>query len=262
MKKFIPFVMAAAFVLPSAVSAWNVPDETLHYTIHYKWGFLDADAGVATLSTRTFPDSGTFQATLTGQSVNMLGHVYAAGDTIRGTIMSDSIRSVYTEHLSHESGEFAIETYTYDKSGSSSDGQIIKRLPGGQVVRSRISHYGGGVTLDLLGVFYYMRQIDYGQMNVGDKVTVNVLAGEAPETLDITYNGGTQVSINGKPRDAYSISLTFTAVGNGKTTSDNLEALISTDDTRIPLQVKGNMKFGHILCTYLDSVAAVQKDTI
>ncbi len=77
----------------AAVRAWTVPDETLHYEVRFKWGFINANAGIAELKTVTDPASRTFTATLTGKSVDLMGHYYEAGDTIRGTLMADKVQS-------------------------------------------------------------------------------------------------------------------------------------------------------------------------
>lgn len=83
-------------LLPLSSKVWGMDDETLHYNVHYKWGFIDADAGVATLTTEVDSAGCTFTSTLTGRSVNLLGHVYTAGDTISGQIMPDTFQPVYT----------------------------------------------------------------------------------------------------------------------------------------------------------------------
>ena len=242
--------------LSMTVKAWTVPDETLRYSVNFKWGLIDANAGVATLTTENIPGTNEFKATLTGKSVDLLGHYYAAGDTIVGEIMADTMQPVYTQHISLEDGVFSIETVTYDTSGPSSLGNVVKELPDGKVIRSRVSHYGGGLTLDLLAVFYYIRQIDYQSMTPGQKVTVNIFSGKNPETLSVTYQGLKTVDVSGEDRQAYAISLTFSSDNEGEVNSDRMEVAISTDDSRIPLIVDGSLKVGHLLCRYLDSAPA------
>lgn len=235
------------------MNAWTVPTETLHYSVNFKWGFIDANAGVATLTTANIPGSDRFRATLTGRSVDLLGHYYSVGDTIVGTIMSATMQPVYTEHLSNRSGEFSIETITYDTSGASSEGNIVKRYPDGKVLRSRVSHYGGGLTLDLLAVFYYIRQIDYEQMQPGEKVTVNIFSGSNPETLSVTYNGRQEIDFDGSQRPVYNISLNFTAAAGSTANADRMDVSIATDDSRIPLLINGALKVGHIECRYINA---------
>lgn len=254
MKKLFVVIGTMAAAMAITMKAWTVPDETLHYSVNFKWGLIDANAGVATLTTENLPDSNQFRATLTGKSVNLLGHYYAVGDTMVGTMMADSMQPLYTQHLSHESGEFSIETVTYDTSGPSSLGNVVKRLPDGKVIRSRVSHYAGGLTLDLLAVFYYIRQIGYEDMKPGEQVTVNIFSGKNPETLAVTFDGVEDMVFDGKQLPVYVVSLTFSAENGGKTNTDHMRVSISTDDDRVPLVVDGSLKIGHLLCHYIGSV--------
>lgn len=237
----------------SAMKAWDVPNETLHYEVRFKWGFINANAGIAELKTVTDPASQTFKATLSGRSVNLMGHYYAATDTIRGTLMADKVQSVYTEHLSQADGMFAIQTITYPGPGSKSAGKIITRYPDGRVLRERISHYGGGVTVDLLGVFYYIRQLDYEKMAPGSEVTVNVLYGTDAETLKVNYKGRVMADSCGTDVPAYAISLTFSSPAAAHTSQ--MDISIGADSQRIPLVINGSLKVGHIFARYINHPA-------
>ncbi len=235
----------------AAVRAWTVPDETLHYEVRFKWGFINANAGIAELKTVTDPASRTFTATLTGKSVDLMGHYYEAGDTIRGTLMADKVQSVYTEHLSQADGMFAIQTLTYPGAATASDGEIVTRYPDGKVLRERISHYGGGVTVDLLGVFYYIRQLDYDAMSPGDAVTVNILYGTDAETLKIDYRGKSTADSCGVQVPAYNVGLSFSSPSSGHTSQ--MDVSISADSRHIPLVVSGSLKVGHIFARFMDA---------
>lgn len=250
MKRLFYLVVTVMALLPAIAMAWMVPDEVLHYNVRFKWGFIDANAGIVELTTRNIPDSNLFKATLSGKSVNILNHYYGASDTIIGTLMSDSVRSVYTQNLLRADGQFAIETVTYP-GGNSKDGKVVKHLPNGQVIRERISHYGGGVTVDLLGVFYYIRQIDYTLMKQGDTVKVNVFSGKDAETLSILYNGITSADSLGTTVPAFDITLNFTN-NSGNAAASKMNVKISTSSSRIPLIFNGSLKVGHLYGTFRD----------
>lgn len=250
MKRLLYLMAVIMLSVPAVLRAWTVPDETLRYEVRFKWGFIDANAGVAELSTYNIPGTNQFRATLTGKSVDLLGHYYAAGDTIIGTLMSDTVQSVYTEHLSKSAGEFAIQTITYPGAGNNGEGCVVKTLPGGRVLRERISHYGGGVTVDLLGVFYYIRQLDYSKMPPGQMVRVNIFSGTDAETLQVHYKGTAAADCCGASVAAYNVSLTFSN-NSGNSAPSQMDVLISTDDSRIPISVTGSLKVGHIYARFI-----------
>lgn len=245
-----------ALLIPLLASAWIVPDETLHYSVRFKWGLIDANVGIARITTCNDTQAGRFTATLSGKSVDLLGHYYEAGDTITGSIMSNGISRCENENIYGEKGRFAIETITYNAEGPSSQGPVTEHLPNGKVVRSRVSNYGSGLTLDLLAVFYYMRQINYGDYSAGQSFRINISNGSQVEHLDISYIGTEDIEAGGATRSTYHISLTFSAQGSGQ--SDNMNVWISADNNRVPLLINGSLSVGHIECRYVDNGTLLQ----
>ncbi len=256
MKRLFYILALCGLLVPVVGMAWKVPDESLHYSVRYKWGFLDANAGVVKLTTQGDPaDSSLFMATMSGKSVNLLGHYYEATDTLTGTYMADTVCSVYTQQVDKADGEFDIETVSYPGASNAAKlGPVVKQLPGGKVLRKRVSHYGGGVTVDLLGVFYYMRQLDYPSMKPGENSTVNLVdsTGTFTSALDITYNGPAMADSCGTQVPAYSITLTF-GQPNGSEKPVAMTALISRNHLRVPLAVQGSLKFGHIQAKLIEA---------
>ena len=88
-------------------------------------------------------------------------------------------------------------------------------------------------------------------MQPGQTVTVNVFAGSSPEVLTIVYNGQETMEYQGQQRQVYRVSMSFTARNGGAGTSDSMSAVISANDSRIPLIVDGKLKFGHLHCSFI-----------
>lgn len=241
----------SAMLIPLMTFAWAIPDETLHYSVRFKWGLIDANVGIAKITTCNDIAAGRFTATLSGKSVDLLGHYYEASDTISGSIMANGIAGRADETIYDEAGQFAIETITYNAEGPSKEGPVVQHLPNGKVIRSRVSNYGSGLTIDLLAVFYYMRQIDYGQHNPGQAFRINLSNGSQIESLAISYLGTDNIQINGESHETYHIALTFSSEGSSK--CDNMNVWISTDDSRIPMLVNGSLSVGHMECRYVNS---------
>jgi len=239
-------------ILAFSTSALTIPDEELHYNVKFKWGLIDANMGIATLRTyNNYPEPGEFIATLSGKSVEILNHYFAASDTIVGSIITGKLKPENTEHLYTEKGKFIIETITYNTNANSRKGKIIERMPDGKVLRSRVSNYGSGLTIDLLSVFYYMRQINYADYQAGQNFHINLTNGSATETLSISYLGTEDIAIGNETRHTYHISLVFTAEGSSKV--DEMNAWISGDNTRTPLLITGNLSIGHMECRFVNA---------
>jgi hypothetical protein len=88
-------------------------------------------------------------------------------------------------------------------------------------------------------------------MTKGNTFTSCVFSGKEKETLTIEFVG---IEPSLKLRDdsrhqAFHLKLTFTT-DNGKKSSDDIDAYISTSASRIPLLVVGKLKIGEVKCYY------------
>ncbi len=107
-------------------------------------------------------------------------------------------------------------------------------------------------TIYMLSVFYWLRTIDPATLPIGQKVTATLFSGSHEETVKIWKVGeGTVKMRDGSKREAWHIRFTFTSKG-GKKTSDDIDAWLSKDSKRIPLQIKGSLPLGHVI-VYLNN---------
>ena len=245
-RKILPAI--ACLLSVASAGAWEVPDETLHYSVRFRWGLIDANVGIATVSTRNLPGTDNFEATLSGKSVDLMGHYYEAGDAITGTIIAHPDASRSDAAIESKQGEFTIKTISENGDGSSKNGPVTAHLADGDVIRSRVSRYGSGLTIDMLSVFYYMRQIDYPEQTPGQTTSVALSDGSQIDDLRIVYLGEESVAPDGAEGPCSHIALTFTADGK----SDSMEVWITCDDRRIPMFIKGSLSVGHMECRLID----------
>ena len=226
--------------------------ESLKYSVNYKWGLISKQAGTVTLTTHDFKD-GMFQSTLVGRSATWADKFYTVRDTLMGTIMARTMEPVYYEKISHEGGEFRRDIIRYDRSQADSVtgncDRWRKRKKDKEVVYSQNLLKAPGITLDMLSSFYYMRQVDYPSMKPGESVTTNIFSGNQKEILKITFLKKETVEIGNTNYDTYYIKFSFTSKG-GLKSSDDMFAWISTDESRIPVMLLGNLPIGSIRCYY------------
>ena len=55
MKRLFYILALCGLLVPVVGMAWKVPDESLQYSVRYKWGFLDANACVVKVTTQGDP---------------------------------------------------------------------------------------------------------------------------------------------------------------------------------------------------------------
>ena len=252
MKKLLFITVAILFCLTIAAQSYKPSTESLKYSVNYKWGLISKQAGTVTLTTHDFKD-GLFQSTLVGRSATWADKFYTVRDTLMGTMTTRTFEPVYYEKISHEGGDFKRDIIRYKRSQPDSVtgncDRWRKRKKDTEVVYSQNLLIATGMTLDMLSSFYYMRQVDYPAMNPGESVTANIFSGSKKEVLKITYLKKEAVEIDNHNYDTYYIKFSFTSNG-GKKSSDDMFAWISTDESRIPVMLLGNLPIGSIRCYY------------
>ena len=102
----------------------------------------------------------------------------------------------------------------------------------------------------MLSVFYMLRNMDFSKLETNKVYKSCVFSGKEKETLAIKYVGIAPIQLRDKSRhQAFHLKLSFTT-DNGKKSSDDIDAYISTGPQRIPLLVVGKLKIGEIKCYY------------
>lgn len=245
-------LLATLFPVLSA-ETWTVPAETITYDVMYKWGLINKKAGSATLTTDPNASAKEFKAMLTAASAPWADKFFLVRDTLKGTIDKTTFFPSYYEKISHEGGAFDHDILKYNRSGNTVTAHANmwrKRKKETEIRRiDDMTHTADGLTMDMLSAFYYMRQIPYADMKQGESVTLNVFSGKKKEILTIHYQGRDDVELNKKKYPCYHITFTFTTAG-GKTSSDNMDAWISTAPDRLPLLLEGKLPVGKVRALY------------
>ncbi|MDY3858404.1 MAG: DUF3108 domain-containing protein [Muribaculaceae bacterium] len=250
-------VAVATFLVPAlSLGAWNVPKETISYDVMYKWGLVNKKAGTVRIVT-TPQSNGEFHAHLSGATAKWADRFYTVRDTLKGRIKSETFLPLYYEKISHEGGDYEHNVLTYTRSGNTTTAKVTvakKRKKDKEVKHETKTHSATGMTIDMLSSYYYMRKLDYANMKKGETVAVNVFSGKQKERLTIHYEGIETIEVKNKKYPCYHITFTFTSK-NGKKTSDNMDAWISTTPGKIPLLLEGKLPIGKIRCFYTGTVS-------
>ena len=98
----------------------------------------------------------------------------------------------------------------------------------------------------MLSVFYYLRLINYDDLQNGKTVKATVFSGSKAETITIKSLGKETISLRDKTkREAYHIRFNFTT-GGKKKSSEDIDSRISTDPMHIPLYLVGQLPVGQV----------------
>lgn len=240
------------------VRAWDVPKETLTYDIMYKWGLINKKAGDVAISTRINSGSPEFDARLTAKTAKWADRFYHVRDTLKGSIAKATFYPSYYEKIAREGGDFNHDILRYTRSGANVTADVKvarKKKDASAVKRSTKTLTSTGPTLDMLSAFYFMRSFDFADLRKGQMVKLTVFSGREKEILTIHFDNKDRVKIGKKEYDAYHITFTFTS-GDGRKTSDNMDAWISTGPERIPLLLEGKLPVGKVRAVYSGPIPA------
>lgn len=235
-------------LLPALTIAAN---ETLNYKITYKWGLIHKQAGRATFTTRN--DGSLMHATMIARTEPWADRIFKVRDTLLTTITVADHLPVSYRRIAHEDGRYACDILSFTREGYTSKAHCTRIRRGKKEstdTRSEITLEAQGPAVDLLSSFYYLRSLDFSDMFQGQSIRINIFSGKRKEFLTITYLGIEDIKLDGKTYQTYKISFRFTSEGKKKT-SEPIDAWLSTEPSRIPLKIVGEVKIGKVQCLYI-----------
>ena len=250
-------IAAAAMLHSPAISAIELPDEDLKYSVMYKWGPVNKQAAEAILSLRS--DGAHYRSQLAARTMPWADKVYRVRDTLQSSMVRKGCLPTRYAKLTHEGNHYRKDVLTYSRAGGmvTVDATREKRLKNGTMAVSDTILEATSPGYDMLSVFYYLRLLDFSAMTPGQQTRVHIFSGRSVENLAITYKGTHKVKIKGRQWDTYYVTFSFTHK-DGTQSSAPMYAWISTDPSRIPLKLEGELPLGKVQAIY-EGATPVQK---
>ncbi len=244
--------LCVAFAFVTASAETKFADETLKYVITYKWGLITKDSGDATLTLKN--QGSKYYIKLTGKTKPWADGLFHVRDTLISVMDKAKFKPISYTKVAHEGGKYSKDVIEYSYAGNHVSGKATKyREKKGTTKNENLELSAEGDTFDMLSVFYWLRSIDPATLQNGQKVTATLFSGSHEETVKIWKVGEQTIKLrDGSKREAWHIKFTFTSKG-GKKTSDDIDAWISKDGKRIPLEIKGSLPLGHVCAYYINS---------
>ncbi|MBQ2485355.1 MAG: DUF3108 domain-containing protein [Muribaculaceae bacterium] len=241
MKRTI-LLLAAGSLLSLMSHAVNYTNEMLNYQIVFSWGMVWKHAGDATLSIKK--TSTGYQAQLTGKTRSWADKVYPVRDTLKCTLNS-KLQPLRYEKLTHEKDYYARDLVEYSYNYSHTSAKCTRFRKSGDTTTQLSAMCQA---YDMLSVFYMLRDLDFAMLTASKPFTTVIFSGKEKEYLTIRYKGVEKVKMrDGSKREAHHVVFKFTQKG-GKTSSDDLDAWLSTDEAHVPLLLQGALPVGKVKC--------------
>ncbi|MCM1377287.1 MAG: DUF3108 domain-containing protein [Clostridium sp.] len=239
-----------AGIFASISEAATLFNETLNYTITYKWGMIHKDAGKATL--RLTNVGNTYRMILTAKTLSWADKIYKVRDTLESTALRNGFVVTGYEKTTHEGGRYGRDVLKFTRTGGNTKVSCNRVREGkdGKFSRSQKSLSAIGPGFDMLSIFYYIRLLNFHNMKKGETLKFTIFSGSKTETLTIKMIGLETLKLRNKSvRQAYKLNFKFTS-DNKKKSSDDIHAWISADKDKIPLYVVGKLPIGEVRVYY------------
>ncbi len=243
-------VLVLMVICPAVAQSFG--NENLHYKVEYKWGLVNKTAGRVTISLANTADR--YKATLYARTEPWADRIYKVRDTLRCEIIRQGFLPVIYEKRSHEGGDRKLDIVRYSRAGGVTTGSCVRKAwKDGKTKRDETRTLtANGKVVDMLSAFYYMRSLPFQSWQAGHTDVLTVFSGKRKEVLTIKYYGTEKVEYDKKSYNCYHVKFKFTSDGKKKT-SDDMEAWISTDASRIPVKLQGKLPIGAVRCFYTGS---------
>ena len=244
MKKTILLLFAFIASL-TGMAQVQIPYQEIGYNVHYHWGLINVMIGHGHVTLNT--DGNQFNGTLDGNTIPWDGRVFCVSDTLQATMTPGS--PVSHETVSYQNGWYLKpKTSVYHSSGFDPQNPAnYKNIKGeGTLDADGQTMEAVTVTSDMLGMFYFYREIDFENMTPGQQLRIPISGGEAQEVV-VTYNGKSSYNAAGVTYPTY--STTFEYSYQGSMSGYPVKAEVAVEQ-RIPVLLSASLAIGHVEMIY------------
>lgn len=224
-----------------------IPDQKINYKVRYHWGFINLDIAHGTVTLKT--DGDEFLGTLNGRSIPWRGRVYSVSDTLRAEMSpaADLIR----ETVKYINGWYRkpLADMYHSDSYNPNDPANYKNIKGeGCLSASPETIEAVTVTADMLGLFYYFRQLDFEAMEDGHIVAIPITGENGkPGKVVVTYNGRSEYTIGNTVYPVYDVVFEYSY--KGRMSGYSVNSKVDTS-SRVPLVISASLPAGDVEMIY------------
>lgn len=221
----------------------NIPYTELNYNVHYHWGFINVMIGHGVVTMQS--EGGQLSATLDGNTIPWNGRVFCISDTLKASMSPDSETISYINgwYRKPKVSEFRSSSYNPDLAAN------FKNIKGqGTLNADANTMEAVTVTSNMLGMFYYFKQIDFESMSPGQQITIPIQQpGAVPERVVVTYNGKSHFNAGEASYSTYAVHFEYSY--HGSMSGYSVAAEVSADE-RIPVSISASLPIGKVEMIY------------
>lgn len=220
--------------------------EKLVFTLHYKWGIINADVAQATLRVDTTILNGkkVFHASLTGKTQKFYEKFFRVKEELDSWFTCDGLSPVKFTRFAREGKYTCTNLYAYD------------HTPGNQCIKASLNNSRKGdfsatlpldkCTYDIPLMYYVLRNIDTAALQEGSDYPMTFAVDDDVYTLHFRYLGKENKTVEGIG-EVRCLKFSFEVVsGEVFSGESDLFGWFSDDENRIPVWFSAPLKVGQV----------------
>ncbi|MDR0230894.1 MAG: DUF3108 domain-containing protein [Dysgonamonadaceae bacterium] len=245
-KAFGVFVVSILVYSSTLFAQQDLPfqsGEQLDFSIQYKYGIVMVKAGTAQYSIKDhiFRGEPAIRTSLSFKTVGVVDAAYRMKDTLYTHFTPELIPVFHRKYLNEGKTSY-IEDIDYKNFSTTSTTVRSKRVRDGDV-RFDTLLTAKGVGYDMLGIFTFVRTLDYCDLKPGDTFGLTTFVGRDVVPMSVRYIG--QAFLDKGSIKYKALKFGIDIIDPAFTEPKNaMEVWISDDQNHIPLKLRAKLKIG------------------
>lgn len=217
------------------------PGEVINYDIHFKWGLLNPRAGSVQISyaKTKHEQKDAYQSRLIFRTSGIAEKAYKTRDTLTNIYSLDHVLLKASKHT-REKDRFNIDETTFTYKGNKTHARMHRY----NLQRTKVdtTYVVDGCLLDMLSSIFFVRNIDWAKLKLGDSFSATIVSGRNLVKTAIRYKGQRILEISDTVK--YNTHFFSIDVDDDAFESNSTELWISDDKNHIPIKIKTKLSIG------------------
>ena len=216
--------------------------EKLVFTIHYKWGIVNADVAQAIIKLDSTRLNGkkVYHGSLSGNTQKIYEQVFKVREHMDSWFTCDGFDPVKFTRDAREGNYWCTNLYTY------SDSQINATINNSRKGEFNVTLPKDNCTFDLPLMYYVMRNMDVSKLKVGGRYPMTFACDSHVRTLSFVYLGKENRKVRGMGT-VRCLKFGFDVVKGEVFSGDSkLYAWFTDDANKIPVYFVAPLKLGEV----------------
>ena len=214
--------------------------ERVNMSVMFKWGAINTEVAQASLTLEQEEDC--YHAVMAARTAPFFDVFYKIRENFQSRFSLDELRPMEAFRDTYESGYTATNHFIYDWEAG--------------VIRAEVSYRGAapefkeiplkGLSLDMVTIIYYIRNLDWSQVEAGEVCTLPFAIDDEVFTVSVTCRGREDLKVR-KAGRFHAVRLSCTVVaGVLFEGNQELQVWLSDDGNRVPLAVMVPLRVGTV----------------